>query len=368
MTTVIYDHQAFVMQRWGGISRYFAELAKHLAERPDMQPLVVSPYANNEYLEHILGLRTRSISAHYRHRGVGKLMALEGLLDQRAVRRAFTQHPGAVYHPTYYDLFLLEESLHNPVVITIHDMIYELFPEKLVNPLVIRQKKEMIQRADHIVAVSESTRADLLRFYPEAARKSSVIHHGVASAPTSPDNQALIVGDYLLFVGNRGSYKNFFSFAQTFAELANDYPSLKLICTGGGRFSRAETSFLKENGISDRVLQCGVPDNQLRNLYTFAKAFVFPSLYEGFGLPILEAMSCGAPCLLNDLAVFHEAAADAALYSDAHSVTALTRTTRDLLEDVDLQNHLRAAGYERVKEFSWSQCAREHAELYATLS
>ena len=366
-TTVIYDHQAFVMQRWGGISRYFAELVKNLESYLEIRPLVVAPWANNGSLENTLGIRSRSLSAHYRHRGVGKLMAFESKLDQRAVRGTFAQHPGAVYHPTYYDPFLLTKDFKNPVVITIHDMIYELFPHEHPGVQVVQQKKEMIERADHIVVVSESTRADLIRFYPEAAEKSSVIHHGVSFSASSSDEQTLIEGDYLLFVGARTSYKNFKRFAQAFSALAVQYPALKLVCTGGGRFSREETRIFKEAGLIDRVILREVSDEQLKNLYRNAQAFVFPSLYEGFGLPILEAMSCGAPCVLNDIPVFHEVASDAACYCDARGSHDIEQAIGTILEDSELQDRLRLAGYERARGFSWARCAQAHAALYQEL-
>jgi len=363
------------MQKWGGISRYFAELVKNLASYPKVQPLVVAPWANNEYLGHMLGARTRSLTVHYRKRGVGKLMQIESLFDQRAVRKTFAQHPGAVYHPTYYDPFLLEEGFDNPVVVTIHDMIYELFGGKLPGAAVMQQKEQMIRRADHIVAVSESTRADLIRFYPQAEGKCSVIHHGVSFSSSSPEGfartasseSALIEGDYLLFVGSRLAYKNFESFTQAFVELAAEYPSLKLVCVGGGGFSRDEKSFLEGSGLAGRVVFCEAPDSQLENLYRFAQAFVFPSLYEGFGLPILEAMSCGAPCVLNDIPVFHEVASEAACYCDARDPHDMARAIGDLLEDPGLRERLRLAGYERAREFSWARCAEAHAALYQEL-
>ena len=366
-TTVIYDHQAFVMQRWGGISRYFAELAKNVAACPGMRPLVMAPWANNEYLTRMLGIKSRSISAHYRHRGVGELMALESKFDRRALGRLFARYQNAVYHPTYYDPFLLKDGLENPVVITIHDMIYELFSGKLSGSGVVRQKREMIERADHIVTVSQSTFDDLVRFYPKAAQKSSVIYHGVSFAPYSSRGRAFVEGDYLLFVGSRSAYKNFAGLAQAFAESAVNHLTLKLVCVGGGRFSKKEQSLLEERGIAQRVIHKEASDEQLKNLYHFAKAFVFPSLYEGFGLPILEAMSCGAPCVLSDIPVFHEVAADAACYCDARSSYDMAQTIDDVLEDAERRGRLRAAGYERVGEFSWARCAREHAALYRRL-
>jgi len=367
MTTVVYDHQAFAMQRYGGISRYFAELVRNLASCADMTPLIVAPFAENEYLDTLLSQRARSLRGGYRSRGVGKISAVESLLNKRAVRRAFAQHPDALYHPTYYDPFLLTPDFSAPVVITIHDMIYELFGDSLHDPQTTQRKRAMIRRADHIVAVSESTRADLIRFYPEAAEKSTVIYHGVSIAAPPDNSTPLVEGAYLLFVGSRLAYKNFAALISAFGELSRAYPDLKLVCVGGGPFSESEVARLKELGISDKVDWREVPDDALANLYAHAKAFVFPSLYEGFGLPVLEAMTCGAPCVLHRASSLPEVGGDAALYCDAARVADLQQTIARVLEDSCLQDLLRAEGRRRAAEFSWERCARQHAALYAAL-
>ena len=166
------------------------------------------------------------------------------------------------------------------------------------------------------------------------------------------DIQPPIDKPYILYVGERGLYKNFNSLLKEFSHTSND---IHLICTGKP-FSNSELQTLAQYGLSDRVTHCFASDETLYSLYHHAVAFVYPSDYEGFGLPILEAFDCGCPVLLNNISVFHEVANDAALFFDINNDGEFCEKL-DSLFTVDTRNELIKRGYERKKCFSWENSA-----------
>jgi len=367
MRRVIYDYQAFAMQRYGGISRYFSELIRQLRGSYHIDPILPIRYADNTYLTGKLGIQTTSWPYKHKESGARYMKEYADYVNQRMVRTALKNDDKAIVHPTYYHPYLLENSLSVPLVITIHDMIYELFPELHNDSSVVQQKHDLIERANQIVSVSESTRQDLLRIYPDVADKVSVIHHGASFTQHIETDKPFVKIPYVLFVGNREAYKNFTTGAKAFALLASDYPDLALICAGGGAFTDAEEQLFTELGMSGRVQQVSVNDAQLKNLYYYSKAFVYPSLYEGFGLPVLEAMACGAPCLLSDVSSLPEVGAAAAIYFDPLNDQMIAESIERVLRDMSLAGQMSEAGLVRVEQFTWEKSARRHEEVYCAL-
>ncbi|MDR1453445.1 MAG: glycosyltransferase family 4 protein [Candidatus Margulisbacteria bacterium] len=278
---VLYDHQIFMLQRFGGISRYFYELMRHSAQLFDYLVSGAFALSHNEYIDALQLPREFPLNM--------QLTDAQKLILNYADALIKTKECDVI-HPTYYDPYILRNK-NKPLVITVHDMIHELFPEYFTeDKTTVPQKKQMIHAADHIIAISQNTKSDILKLYPEISEnKISVVYHG---APTNTiDNKEKPCGNYILFTGQRWIYKNFYNFISAVAPLLIKY-DLRLICTGTA-FNQNEQELLKNLDIHDRTTCLFADDKTLTELYSAATAFVFPSIYEGFGLPILEAFSAG---------------------------------------------------------------------------
>jgi glycosyltransferase involved in cell wall biosynthesis len=371
---VVYDYQAFAMQRYGGISRYFAQLIAGLKRSSQIAPLLPVRYADNRYLREILGTATPKWPYAYHRTGAGLIQTLATAANQRAFAAALSHHEGSILHPTYYDPYVLDLLDGHRFVTTIHDMTYELFDDLLDDSATLCNKRLAIEHADAIIAVSHNTKRDLIRFYPEAHAKTVVIPHGVdMGAPLDRGNglgvegARLVEEPYVLFVGARDSYKNFAATLAAFSRIAGDFPDLHLICAGGLSFGSDERVAIEGYGLSRRVRRITPTDAQLTRLYGDARAFVFPSLYEGFGLPVLEAMACETPCILSEGGALREVAGDAARYFDPTDVDAQARALGEVLADEEVADALRRDGFDRARAFTWEESVRAHEEVYLSL-
>lgn len=365
MTRVLFDHQKFTTQRYGGISRYFANLLQGIDQTNDLSYQLGLLYSRNHYIQHqplpALG------------QTVGKLLATKASLlytfNQRYSKQLVDKQAYDVFHPTYYDPYFLD-TLRKPLVVTIHDLTYEQMPEYFwaQDPLT-RQKRLNIDRADAIIAISNATRDDLINCYEVDPAKIHVIYHGIDSqAPVRSEPVANLPAHYLLYVGDRSGYKNFYLFMKAFRELANRYPDLHVVLVGGGNLAVAEEEYILRAGLTDRVRHLNASDANLTYLYQQAQLFVYPSLYEGFGLPILEAFLAGCPMLLSDTACFREVAGDAAVFFEPTSLDDLIGQTEALLNDTTRRAALVEAGKKRLQDFPLDVSVRQTLDLYKSLS
>ncbi len=222
-----------------------------------------------------------------------------------------------------------------------------------------------MSRAAKVIAISESTKTDLIEIFDVDASKIEVIY--LASALVNdPASEASIScpEKYLLFVGRRGGYKNFATFFEAAIELLKNDSDLYIVCAGGGRFTSAEVGLFNSTGLASRIVQYDISDSTLAQLYRSAQCFVFPSLYEGFGIPVLEAFSCGCPLLCSNVSSLPEIAGGAALLFDPHSPESIYAALTQVLNSASLQQQLRDAGHLREKQFSWEKTARDTKKLY----
>lgn len=262
-------------------------------------------------------------------------------------------------------------------VVTIHDMGYMHFPEAhtRAHRLYLRLSTMWSARmANHVIAISSATRDDLVRLAGVPAEKISVIHHGVAARfrPAEPHaieavRQRYGLGQpYLLYIGTVQPRKNLERLIDAFAtlEAATPHassPDLQLVIAGKrGWLTDAIERRAASLGLDDRVRFVGyVPDDDVPPLLSGARAFVFPSLYEGFGMPVLEAMACGTPVLASDSSSLPEIAGEAALLVDPLDTAAIAAGIGRLAGDNTLLADLRRRGLERAAQFTWGRCAEE---------
>ena len=361
---ILFDHLAF-NQVYGGVSRYFVELIKRL-KAYDVDITLTVKFSNNHFIKSLKpGVKPFLASTSFRgkpriERALGNLFTV--------AKTVFSGKPD-IYHATHYSNYLKPFiSSKTKVVTTIHDMNYWAVPEyyAATNYNKIRQEAQM-KSCDQIIAVSDQTRKDIVQFFPELESKIAVIHHGIHDIEDVDLGDSLkLPKDYIFFVGARNPYKNFPKFLEAFTRLHKDNPSLHLVCAGK-KFSPAEKALFEELAISNNISQISANDSELRYLYRKARLFVFPSIYEGFGLPCVEAMSAECPMALSDNSVFPEVCGEAANYFDPNSIDSMYEVIHKSLYDEQSRELLQKEMAERIKLFSWDISARKHYEVYQKL-
>lgn len=349
---VLYDSQTFDIQKFGGISRYFTELMLHSHD----WDLSVK-YSDNIYLRQDRLFNISGLGGDISYRGKS---FMQKRLNRLYSKYKLKQNNYDVFHPTYYNDYFLKD-LRKPLVITVHDMIHELFYKAHNHPTTIG-KRNQIYAADKIIAVSDNTKREILDFYKIDPSKVEVVYHGANSLQTSVNN-VNIEGRYLLYVGLRNHYKNFLNFAKGVSVLFSQHTDLSLICLGKP-FDTSELQLLRDLNMIHRTKALFVSDQELCFYYQNAVAFVFPSIYEGFGMPILEAFSNRCPVLLSNSSCFPEIALDAAIYFDGNSVDSIFWAVKSVVENNSLRAELIAKGDQRLKFFSWERCSVDTQKVY----
>ena len=365
MMRIAYDHQIFGWQRYGGISRYFFELATNIAHAKTEEVAIISPLYVNSYLSSapidfpIMGREVPAIKRSGRiYRAINNFLAPPMLKRFRP----------DVVHETYYSKRGLAPS-KSKVVLTVFDMIHERFPESFPRwDATAKEKAAAVERADHIICISENTRQDLIQILGVRSDKTSVVHLGFTLTATAGAAPSARARPFLLYVGSRGGYKNFDMLLRVYGEQPTLRNEFDLVAFGGGTFSLQERTHMERFGLSSpQVQQIGGDDSVLAGLYSTATLFVFPSLYEGFGIPPLEAMSFDCPVVCSNSSSIPEVVGDAAVLFDPASTEALGEALMKVAGDMSLRQALVARGRERIKMFSWQRCAKQTLDVYRSV-
>lgn len=363
---VAYDHQVFIRQSHGGISRYFAELVQNLQHRADVEPTVIAPVHLNEYLLRTgIRQRVRGRFLPLTFRGNGRVVSA---LNAVLLPYYWLGSKFDVLHETYYS-----ESHRGQCrvrVLTIYDVIHELFPHEFPDSEQIsRAKRAAIRRADHVICISETTRQDAIRLLGLAPEQSSVIYLGWSLDGEVASTSPKVAGkSYVLYVGTRNEYKNFGILLEAFASSAVLRQNFDLVAFGGRGFSAAETKEIERVGLTNCVRHVRGDDGLLKAYYRAATAFVYPSRYEGFGIPPLEAMANGCPVACSNAGSICEVVGDATAYFDPDNAEQLRLILERLAQDTRFADDLRAKGFERIKKYSWEKCAAETLAVYERLT
>jgi len=343
---IFYDGQIFLMQKFGGISRYFCELMRHSQGLFDYS--VGGIFSDNHYACELGFNKPFLVKRNFK----GKWRLQKWLNKKNAIKKLKDNYD--IMHPTYYEPYLITDK---PIVITVYDMIHELFPSGFTN---YPNKKDLLERSAKIIAISQNTKNDILKFFPQILEeKISVVHLGTSWNVLEKRKNKM---SYILFTGDRTFYKNFDNFIYAVAPLLVKY-NLQLKCTGKP-FTNAEIDLLKLQKIFDRTSVQFANEDELKELYANALCFVFPSLYEGFGIPILEAFACGCPLALSNASCFPEIAGNAGIYFEPKSIDEMREKIESVICSESLRETLVNKGFERLKDFSWQRCARQTAEVY----
>jgi glycosyltransferase involved in cell wall biosynthesis len=369
MIKILYDNQCFSLQRYGGVSRYFAELMSGIKNEQNIKLLPGRYYSNNDYLQS-KGLTYYKKFRDYRNFR-GKIRIENYILEKenKQIERFISSGNFDIFHPTYYDIKFLDLIPNDkPFVVTIHDMIYEIYYDPLFECLtdITKQKAILINKANHIIAVSENTKRDILSVYPHISEKKiSVVYHG---ASLSSNKETYITDTlpekFFLYVGARKYYKNFLWMLKSISGFLKK-TNYTLICAGAGEFDGYESKIIEEENLNKNIIHYKITnDFQLLNLYKKATCLIFPSLLEGFGIPILEAFESGCPVILSKSSCFPEIASHAALYFEVEDKEGLINQLYNLIIKKELPDELKHKGFERLKLFDWKKSVEQHKNIY----
>lgn len=369
---ILYDHQVFAAQKYGGVSRLFYELIKHLADNKEIELFLF----HGLYINRFPVRDFKQKAAFYFGQKMAAFPHISVLLkpiNRLLFNNTMGQKPVDIYHPTGYSSIVYNWR-KSPVVLTIYDMIPELFPQDFPDIRSrLEDKRKCIERADKIITISQTTKQDLLRFYKVDETKVNVIYPGapVENGENEKNEQYEPYKHhkpYILYVGTRKQgYKNFDNLLMAYAISKKIHDEFDLICFGGPDFSKAKYDLLSLFDCLDNVYHLSGNDRELAGLYKGAAGFVYPSLYEGFGLPPLEAMTYGCPVIAGRVPVIQEVLGDAAAYVEPREPEAIASVMESVLFDESLRLNLIEKGKNQVKKYSWRHMADETFAVYKKL-
>ena len=340
------DCNIFGLQRFGGVSNYWAKIVEYLSIDSTFSGSLILP-KQIKYDD-------------FEDDWIKRMPVRREMLDARIERylRSPSGNRDGLFHTPYYRK---PNQQSGKYIVTVHDFTYERYRSGLARLVHTKQKLDSIRHADAVICVSESTRSDVIEFCPEIdVRKLHVIHLGVDDRLfyKELEGASSVVEQIVLFVGSRVSYKRFDLAVKAVSLL----PDL-ILGIVGPVLTDVERTYLKKY-LGTRWHEFGpVSSSDLRRLYSSAFAFIFPSDYEGFGLPILEAMACGCPVVAAALSSFPEVGGSAVYYADNQSSDSYS-SALDALYSVAVRKEAIGAGIERAAEFDWLQTYQKTRNIY----
>ena len=358
----------FTMQKYGGISRYFANLVKHLLLL-EQDPAVFAPFHQNNYLDEFSAAVVRGRKLHiFPPRALKFFLTINHFLANRNI----TGWMPDVIHETYYSS-RPDTPKEFPTVVTVYDMIHELFPD-MYSPgdQTTKLKRASVNRADHIICISNSTKKDLIHFFGLPENKISVVHLGVDHRESDiiydTSFKQFINKPYLLHIGSRYGHKNFFTFLKAFASSPRLMSDFQIVNFGRSDITIREMVRIKKLGFnSKQIVHISGSDEILIDCYRNASALVCPSLYEGFGLPTLEAMAYDCPVICSNCSSLPEVVGDAAEMFDPENIDDMRYAIENVVYSTERTTQLKDSGHIRIKMFTWNKCAGETLKVYRNL-
>lgn len=359
---ILYDYQGLT-QEVGGVSRCFCEYISILRKTNEVK--IACPVTSNIYIQDILGIKKSVIMRPKHFWGQTEVQLL---LNRIASLKDIAMNNFDIFHPTFDSRCYYSKIIKRPYVLTVHDLIPEIYyrnaskkPVKLDKWLYSKEKA--LRGASRIMCVSKFTKKNLLEYYPFLnSSKIDIVYHGIH--PFMGKYKENIYGKYILYVGNRIGYKNFLFTIESLLPLLRKYKDLFVLCTGAN-FTKEELQYLAEWNLINQIVQVGyVDDYALSSLYHNALCFIFPSLYEGFGIPILESFVNECPACIAETTCFPEIAEEAASYFDPHDKDSILTSVTKVIEDKEFANTLRRKGLERAKLFTWENSTNKVLQTY----
>ena len=360
---IAFSPDVFSVQEYGGISRYFTELIPRVASTDGFEVSVHMGLSPNRY--GLQRMRNQVASLQYVHFPFNHGMRYVALLNEFWFQSYINMRSEQIdaVHMTYYPRRM--PTPRAQLTTTVYDMIPERFPDLFSRYPLSTRKRVCVERCSRIIAISENTRKDLIEFFN--VDPLSVDVTPLANSLNTEPGDDPVGKPYALFVGGRGGYKNFDRFVRVWAENRAIRDNFLLVCFGGGRFTESEQRTFSALGLNHSVVWMGGSDVVLASLYAHAQAFIYPSLYEGFGLPPLEAMHYGCPVVCSNSSSLPEVVGEAAVTVNTADPGALADGMAAVIGDPILRAQLVLAGRAREATFTWDRTAVETVESYRRL-
>lgn len=358
---LIYDHSIFMEPQVGGVLRHVLEIVRgiHSLVRPeDVAIEVLAGFHHSPINAEDLPPGTFHGSRMLRFKGSTRLFStINGMAIRRRLARLSDPH--VILHETLYGN-LVSTPPNVRRVIVIHDTIWEDNVDSMIDMSCVRRKAASIASADGVIFVSEATRACFHKHYP-GPRMAAVIHHGCELRMTRKHKNPGVPGPFLLYVGKRGEYKNWLRFARTFAE--SELCRSHWVVSLGPKPTRDEQQFVATLPSCDRFLWRSGSDDELADFYATADCFVYPSLAEGFGIPLVEAAKLGCPVACSDIPPFREVLGNHACFFPPLDTSAMKSSIVAAVK-AGRNGPLSAGAMAACNRYSWHQAVRQTLDFY----
>lgn len=360
---IFYDGEVHKIAPNQGVSRYFYKLISRLPE--SCTPLLTTYASGVDYPSHP-NLQLFKYKK-FRPRRLSKR------LEKYYFNKISSSNKFDIAHPTYYSLLSQQEisKYSCPIVLTVWDMIHELFSQQMdIDGSQAEEKRKAIHAAQIIICISENTKKDLLEKYslPESKVKVTYLASGI-NASIAYGSEIVPSRPYYLYVGGRTiGYKNFDGLLSAFAKAVSVRPDLAL-CVVGQPLNQGEKKMIAELKLANHIEHYICPnDCHLAKLYRCSIALIYPSLYEGFGIPPLEAMSCGTVAIASDCSSIPEVVGDAGILFNPKATFDLADILLSLVDNSLERDRLIAKGHQRAKMFSWDKTVAQTFDIYRSVS
>ncbi|WP_339921724.1 glycosyltransferase family 1 protein [uncultured Flavobacterium sp.] len=355
---VIFDNIIFSLQKSGGVSVYWYEVINRILNQEEIHSFFIEEENSSKNIFRNK-LKIQEVNTYNEGNKLSKFLSRYREINFKIRGEIF------IFHSTYYRTLSRSVKRKNNVkeIVTVHDFTYEHYGNGLKKWLHAYQKKKAIQAADIVICISENTKRDLLYFYPIFESKDiRVIYNGVSSdyfvIPEFKHEKEF--SPYYLFVGSRASYKNFDFAVKAVAQ--SEKFILKIV---GFDLNRNELHMLNELMLGRWELFINIENDELNELYNGAYALIYPSSYEGFGIPILESMKAGCPFIAMNSSSIPEVAGEGGVLLENLCIDEFNTAVAKITEGRDYMIEL---GLQQSKNFSWDKCYEETLNIYKDLS
>ena len=352
---VFFDYSIFTLQRFGGVSNYIVSLVENFSDQ--IEPSIVALFYKNYYLKN-----SSFGDKLFFYKRIGPLIKYVNKANNIYFNYKLRKKNPDIIHLTYFN----EKNFYASkakVVVTEYDLIKEKFySEKYKDQ--IEYKRKLFQKVDQIICISNNTKKDLQNEYSIDASKISVIHLAVNKNKNFRE-KSLNIRPFILYVGLRERYKNFINVIKAYARSNKLKLDFDFVCFGGGNFSKTEEDLFRSLFLDRSKIHYFEGDQlDLNYFYHKARIFIFPSLYEGFGIPLLEAMNMECPVICSESSCFPEIVNNAAILFDPTDIESLEFKMEKLIYDDQFLLNLKKKGNDNLNNYSWKKCADETEKLY----